>query len=226
MKERNYECRYCGSTFVYEDRFLRHECKQMKREKEFQSPLGQQAWLLYQDWMRANRRHVPKGSSFLHSKLYGSFIRFAQFVKDVKLPDAKVFIRLMVDRDIPPAMWTAHEIYAQYLEHYDRCGKPLNQAKVTIDTLFELAEEHNCDISDVFDYLQPTEVTQLIRQRVLSPWILLNSRKFMGFYINKVTGEERVIMDAIIRPDYWRKKFSSNEKDYLKMKTFVSELNL
>ncbi len=77
MKEHRYECQFCGTKFQSESRYLKHRCKQMIRDEEFRTPVGQAAWLYYQQWMKAYRRQAPKASSFLHSKYYNSFVRFA-----------------------------------------------------------------------------------------------------------------------------------------------------
>lgn len=198
----------------------------MIRDEEFRTPIGQAAWHFYQEWMKAYRRQVPRSSAFLNSKFYSSFIRFAKFVKRVHLPDPKTFIVLMKEKDISPSIWNNDQVYAIYLEFLDRKGDPKKQAQITIDTLFDLAEAAKCDVSDVFTVLTPSEVIQLLRERRLSPWILLNSEKFRLFFADCVSPEERIIMESIIRPNYWAEKFQSRPEDRQLMKTYVSELNL
>jgi len=226
MKEKRFECKFCGSRFALEQRYINHRCKQMIRDEEFRTPEGQAAWLFYQKWMKAYRRIVPKSSAFLHSKFYNSFMRFSHFTRKVHLPDAEMFIWLMRDKDISPTIWTNDQVYALYLEFMDRKAPPLKQAEITINTLFDLAHERECEVTDIFDHLEPNEVIQLLRQRRLSPWILLNSNKFKQFFVDCVSTEERIIMESIIRPTYWGKKFSTCAEDVERMKLYVAELSL
>lgn len=226
MKERKFQCSFCHQSFVYEDRFLKHKCKQMLRDEEFRTPIGQSAWHLYQEWMKVYRRQVPRSSAFLSSKFYSSFVRFAKFIKKVHLPDPKTFIWLMKEKDIAPSIWNNDQVYAIYLEFLDRRGDPKKQAEVTINTLFNLAEAAGCDVGDIFTVLTPSETIQLLRERRLSPWILLNSKKFKQFFVQKVSPEERIVMESIIRPNYWAEKFKARPSDRELMKTYVSELNL
>lgn len=198
----------------------------MKRDEEFRTPIGQAGWHFYQDWMKAYRRQVPRSSAFLSSKFYASFIRFAKFVKKVNLPDPQSFILLMKERDIAPSIWNSDAVYAIFLEFLDRRGDPKKQAKTTIGTLYDVAEEMECDVSEVFDHITSSHLIQLLRERRLSPWILLNSEKFQQFYVNKVSPEERIIMRSIIRPHYWAEKFQARPDDRGLMRTFVSKLNL
>lgn len=226
MKERRYECQFCGTRFVHEQRYLKHRCKQMIRDEEFRTPTGQAAWSFYQKWMKAHRRIPPKSSAFIKSQYYTSFMRFAKFVKNVQLPDVDMFIWLMKKEDISPTIWTNDQVYVLYLEFMDRKATPNKQAKITIKTLFALADALDCNVGDVFDHLLANEVIQLLRQRRLSPWILLNSGKFKQFFVNKTTTEERIVMESVIRPPYWAQKFKDCPEDVERMKLYVTELSL
>lgn len=225
MKERKFECKFCNARFVSEDRFLRHRCKQMIRDEQLRTPIGQAAWIYYQKWMKVYHRQVPRSSSFLRSKFFSSFIRFAEFVKKVHLPDPDTFIWLMKEKDISPTIWNNDQVYAIYLEFLDRKGDPKKHAEITVDTLFKVAEAGECQVGDVFEIFTPTEVIQLLRERRISPWILLNSKKFMKFFVCS-SAEERIVMESIIRPNYWAEKFRKRPKDVEMMRKIVSELKL
>lgn len=226
MPQTNYQCKFCHSRFVHEDRFMRHRCKQMKRDEEFRSIEGQQAWAYYQSWMKAHRRMVPAAKSFIHSKYFNSFIKFAQFVKKVHIPDTSAFIWLMKEKDISPTIWTNDLVYSQYLEFMDRKVAPKRHAEITINTLFDVADEHECEVSEIFDHLTANEVIILLRSRRISPWLLLNSSKFKDFFVNGTSDEEKIIMESIIRPPYWKAKFEANPDTIKTMQLYVSELKL
>jgi hypothetical protein len=224
--EGRYLCEKCGTRFTLEQRFLKHKCKQMKREELLSTPIGQSAWILYQKWMHSNRKTVKNAASFLHSNYFNSFIKFAQFVKQTKIPDVDVYIAIMNDKQVSPTLWTNDLIYSMFLEYFDKTITPARHAEITIDTLFTQAEEAGVDVSEIFDTLTPNEVIQLLRQRRLSPWILLNSPKFSKFFREKTTTEHRITMESIIRPSYWKKKFESKPEIVKQMKVYVNELKL
>jgi len=226
MSETRFQCQFCGHRFVHEDRFIKHRCKQMIRDEEFRSTEGQAAWLYYQKWMKAYRRLVPNSKAFLTSKYFNSFYRFAKFVKAAKIPDVDVFISLMKDRDISPTIWTNDQVYSLYLEYIDRKMTPLRHVEITINTLFDLADDKDVNIDDIFSIVTPNEIIQLLRQRKLSPWFLLNSAKFKEFFINKTTSEEKIVMESIIRPKYWKDRFDSGGKILTQIQFYASELHL
>ena len=226
MKDKQFFCKFCDKYFVHEKRYLKHECEQMRRDAQFKSPQGQAAWQYYQKWMRSYRRVVPDPSAFLKSTYYLSFMRFAKFVVDVNMPDTNIFIQMMRDEDIIPTMWTRDEVYVMYTNHLDRVSTPIIQAQITVDTLESISDEYECDISEVFDHLTANEVIQMLRQRRLSPWVLLHSDKFKQFFVNHTSGEERIVMEQVIKPSYWSEKFSSKPEDVQLMKLYVAELSL
>ena len=226
MNKEHFRCTYCSATFVMEDRYLRHYCKQMQRVDEMKTPLGQAAWSFYEAWMKAYRRMVPSSESFLKSKYYQSFVRFATHVKKLQLPDPKAFIQLVKEKDISPTIWTNDQVYAIYLEFLDRKASPVSQAQITINTLFKIADAAECEVGEVFDILEPNEMITLLRERRVSPWILLFSKKFKEMLINRVSDEQRIIMESIIRPQYWTIKFSKYPKDVDTMRKYVEELDI
>lgn len=226
MVEARYQCKFCGHRFVHENRFLKHQCKQMKREETFQQPLGQAAWIFYQKWMRANKKMAHNANAFLHSKFYNSFIKFAEFVKTVRMPEPDLFIALMTERDIAPTIWTSDQVYALYLEYMDKKISPQKHAEITINTLFDHAEKAEVGVESVFDTLTAHDVIQMLRERRLSPWILLNCPSFTRFFKEKTTPEERIVMESIIRPVYWKDKFLKHPEIVQQMKVYVRELKL
>ena len=226
MKERHFECKFCKNKFVHEERYLKHRCKHMERAEEIQTQTGQMAWLYYQKWMKAYRRMVPAIESFMVSKYYQCFIRFTKHAQKLNLPDIDTFILLMKKEDISPTIWTNDQVYSIYLEYLDRRAAPAHQAKITVNTLFKIADEKECDVSEVFEILEPNEVIDLLRERRLSPWLILFSGKFKQMLINETTTEQRIIMETIIRPKYWAEKFTKHASDVELMKKYIEELGL
>lgn len=225
MKEANFKCNHCGHLFVFEDRLLRHRCKQMIRKEEMETPIGQAAWFHYQTWMRAQHHLIPHIKSFLHSKYYQSFIRFAKFAKQVRIPDPDLYIQQMVNLDMQPLLWTNDQVYATFIEYMDKKVPANKNAQITINTLFDFAAALNCEIYEVFNHIDPNECIQLIRQRKLSPWLLLKSSKFFTF-LGKLSQDQKIVMETIIRPKYWSEKLNSNPEIVEQMKKFVKELGI
>lgn len=221
-----YICNFCEKSFAREDRYIAHNCKQMKRDEEIRTPIGQAAYQFYQDWMKSNRRVAPSIDAFLTSRYYNSFIRFAKYAHTVQLPDIKLFIWLMHEKDLTPTIWTNDTVYAIYIEFLDRNTTPLHQADITINTLFEQAEKYQVDVSNIFKVIHPVDVINLLRERRVSAWILLFSIEFKKFYMERTTPEQKIILDNLIRRPYWTEKLKKHTNEITKIKEIIKELNI
>ena len=223
-----YQCHYCGKKYKREEAFIKHKCKTMEREETLRTPSGQAAWHFYQDWMRLQHKRVPDDRAFLKSRFYESFNRFAKFVKKVDLPTPQTFLKLMVQKDYPPYMWLMDEVYTEYMEYLYYKIPPQQHADITVDTLLKIADAAECDVSEVFDILNPSEVIEFVKQRKLSPWILLNSSKFFQFLVGtkKKNAEQYIILETMIRPKYWATRFQKRPDIVKFMKKVVAGLEL
>lgn len=222
-----YRCDYCEKPFKSEKWFLKHQCKEMIRAKEFRSALGQGAWIHYKSWMKLKRFKVVAGAeTFIKSQYFKAFYEFTKFIKRSQMPDVKMYMGLMIRNTIDPKHWTTDIAYGKYLNHLTRVASAQDLAKITIDTIFDLADAGNVNTEEVFDLLTANEVIQLLNQRRLSPFILLNSKKFADFYEKNTTNEERIILETIINPEYWQQRFKKNPNDVANIQKYITELGL
>ena len=226
-QEFKYQCDYCQARFKTEGRFMKHHCDAMTRIEQFKTLRGQAAMQFYKTWMTIKRHaSVVTPEVFMDSTFFTAFYKFAGFALKTQLPDPSSFISLMVKQKIDPKYWTRDEAYAKYLEWMTRAMPTNKIIEITVQTIFDIAEVTEVSPSDIFTVLSPNEVIQLIQQRRISPWILLNSKKFMIFFRDNTSGEERVILERLVNPDYWTKRFDTHPKDLELAKECVLALEL
>lgn len=221
-----FTCRFCHKVMVKEDAYLKHRCKQMERDEEFKSPIGQAAWHYYQFWMRQQKRMPPTAGSFLTSKYFRTFVNFVNFIRRVDLPRPEKFVRYMVSKNYPPTMWQNDDVYVQYIEFIDVSVEPLEQFTMSVSTLLKIAERHDQDISSVFTLLTPADLIHLVRVRKVSPWLLLLSKRFKVMFKEQCTPEQRIMLEALIRPPYWMEQMKQRPDDVNAIKEYIVELDL
>jgi hypothetical protein len=172
------------------------------------------------------KKMPPRADAFLTSRYFRTFINVATFFKRVNLPKPEKFIWLMVEKNFPPTMWMLDDAYALYMEFLEYRTAPLEQVQISIDTLFKIADAEGVDVSDVFTKIHPNDLIQLIRARRVSPWLLLLSKKFRQYYVDKVSPEQRIILETLIRPDSWAERFEKHSATVTDIKQCIQELNL
>ena len=198
----------------------------MIRAEEFESSVGQAAWEFFKHWFNKQNRRVRSKDSFLTSRYYTSFMKFAKFVKDTNMPEPDRFVEWMIDKNYDPKMWTRDEVYRSYLEHLDRAGDPYIRAATTIKTIQRLMDEEHCQFHEIFEHITPQVVIHYLYSRQLSPWLLLHSPKFWGYYKNKLSNADRTIIDVLIRASFWKERFNKETEAAEAMKAMVKRLKL
>ncbi len=220
-----YVCDYCHKHYSRERDFLKHKCATMVKNQDFKSVDGQTAWEYYQVWQQLHHRACQTPEAFMYSKIFTSCLKFVKFAKAVQLPFPIKFIKQMKLKKIQPNMWTHDQLYSEYMSYIDRDVSPIDWAKLSVNTLFEYAEEREVDISDVFSIIHPNEIIQLIRVRKLSAWLLLFSTKYVDIHC-ELSEEQQIIIEQMLKPSDWTNNLPNYRQDVLNIKKIIQELGL
>jgi hypothetical protein len=116
-------------------------------------------------------------------------------------------------------------VYQNFIEWFDKNTHPLEFAKITANTILDLSKIFDCESREVFSYMLPLELINLIHSRKLSPWILLLSKAFQS-YLSKLPKHQFISIESVIDPERWMDKFSKNSELISDMKKIVRELNI
>jgi phage/plasmid-associated DNA primase len=178
-KTLTWDCEFCSRAFVHENAFMKHHCPQRERLDELRSSVGQTAYAHYSEWMKQKKRSVPPIETFATSKLYTTFIKFAEHAACSNIPNVKQFIKLMVEHnDVSPTLWTRDNIYALYLEWYDDGYSPEQQVLESVEFIQQLALDYECTPSWIFKVVPVDTLVLHIKRRKISPWFLMSSSVF------------------------------------------------
>lgn len=131
----------------------------------------------------------------------------------------------MVSKNILPAIWTNDRIYVMFLEYMDNDKDPQEHISITLNTILHIAEQTDTEVKEFFKVLTVGEITQLIRQRRLSPWVILHSTEFKRFFMN-CNESDRSILETVIRSGFWKKKFESNPEGVEKVRKYLKEAGI
>lgn len=185
-----WKCTYCERSFARENAFMNHRCPEKLKIDQLRSPIGQAAYLHYAEWMKAQRHSVPPIETFAESRLYSTFIKFAEYAQKTHLPAVTDFIRLMVQEKLSPTLWARDATYAMYLQKYDAIVSPHEQVARALEELMALSAEMGVKLSKVFEALGPSDLIRLIQKRKLTFWLLMASGKFRT-YLATLPPEDR-----------------------------------
>ncbi len=219
-----FRCEYCGQVYQREGAFLRHACEQMERAQIFETPLGQSAYFMYQKWWSLRKRIPPGADKFKDSTQFRAMVKFADFARKTKL-NVDVYLAMVIKHQLTPEHWLRDDVYAKYLEYIDKTMTGQEQIKMCADYILKLSEALDCDTGDVFTHLEPQEIMQLVRDRKLSPWILLHSKQFKVWLVRQDHDTQLRLQD-LIRPVYWKLRFDKEQSAVTHAKQVAKALGI
>jgi hypothetical protein len=204
-----WQCAYCKRGFIHESSFMNHVCKEMRRYNDLRSQTGVSAYSLYGEWMKLKKYKIPSVDAFATSKFFTSFYKFAEHIKKINLGKPDTFMRLMVERDISPTIWTRSQCYAIYLEFYDKMQDPMEQVISSIEYLFKISEQENVELSNIFNHIGIHRLAEMVSLRMVTPWLLFCSKTF-GIFLKTVSTDDWEVLQIVINPAYWAEKLEGN----------------
>jgi pyrroloquinoline quinone (PQQ) biosynthesis protein C len=224
-----YECEFCSSSFVNEKNLKKHRCKFMDRyEHVTQTKKGISAYNLYLKWLKAKGRSVKyiDEKTFIHSTQYNHFIKFIDFYRKHSIPDLNSFIKIMIKEDIYPQNWFKDKVLEFFLEKYDTDISPKKHISKTVETILRLCDGLECKPKELFIILSSSELFLLIKSRKLSPWLLLNSKEFKKFLIQRASANDRDYIQKYINPKKWKDIMKEHPIERKYIKIILEELGI
>lgn len=217
-------CPFCDKTFKIESRFLTHQCKEKTRFELSKTLAGTRGYALYVKWFQLQNRGLPSKDAFLASKHFKPMIEFAEFVQRVKMSDPEYYIRAMIKKDFPPTMWCLDATYTMYLENIVYNLPPSQQITKTVKFLTKLCEKMDCGYQALIESMEAEEILFFIRQGEISPWIVMHSMKLKEVFLDDDHTHEYQQLKQLIKPAYWKYRFSKDPSMVQLAKSVVAEM--
>jgi hypothetical protein len=222
----NLVCDFCEKHFKREANYVKHKCEKMKRYELFKTPLGHLAYLTFNQWRKISNYPSVTVETFVKSKYYNAFMKFAEFLRTQNIPDKIGYIELMVEKTLLPFNWCDYDVYDYYIQNFDAQYTIDAKVDLSIETLKDISEKYDCTIPEIFDKIKPIQVLKYITSRKLSPWLLLPSKKFMEFMIHGTSKEERLLFSSFVDVTQWKTYFLANPDKVTEIKNINRQLGI
>lgn len=222
-----YECEYCEKKILRKSAYDQHMCVPKQRHLHLKTREGRSAYQLYLYWRNTSGRSSTTVDTFVASRYYTSFVKFFEFSRNVGLPEPNMFIKFATEKGLLPNTWLNIELYDAYVSYFDNTLSPIKLVEISLKTLYKLSNILECDISEVFQNLETHEVAQLMNERKLSPWLLLNSKSFMKF-LNRVSKDksEIILLNSVLDADSWYTKFHKEPETVTKIREVCTKIGV
>ena len=223
----NFKCEYCGKLFAKEKTLVVHICEQKRRHMSKNEKHVQAGLLTFQKFYDfAQKGKSPKTfDDFASSSYYTAFVKFGSFLVNTAPIYPEMFIDYVIRSGVKLDHWCRDELYEQYISELIKKEPADGAIQRTIKTMMEWAEDNGAVWEHYFQYVNLNRATHDIKEGLISPWILLNTKSGKEM-LQRMNDEQLEIVGPVIDPQFWLRKFKSLPADLELVKDVVKEAKI
>jgi len=121
--------------------------------------------------------------------------------------------------------WCRDELYDQYLADLIKKEPADGAIQRTIKTMMEWADVNAAPWEHYFQYVNLNRATHDIKEGLVSPWILLNTKSGKEL-LQRMNDEQLEIVGPVIDPQFWMRKFKALPADIELVKDIIREAKI
>lgn len=223
----NFKCEHCGKLFSKEKTLVVHVCEQKRRflgkdEKHVQAGL-----LTYQRFYELTQKAKNKKSfeEFIISPYYSAFVKFGSFLVNTAPIYPERFIDYVIKSGVKLDHWCRDELYDTYIQELLKIEPADGAIQRTIKTMMDWGDKNSAAWEHYFQYVNLNRATHDIKEGLISPWLLLNSRAGKEM-LKRMNDEQLEIIASIIDPQFWLRRFKSLPADVELVKDIIKEAKI
>ena len=225
--ELNYKCEHCQKRFAKEKTLFVHVCEQKRRHLGKNEKHVQAGLLTYQRFYEITQKGKSTKSfdEFSRSPYYTAFVKFGSFLVNTSPIYPERFIDYVVKSGIKLDHWCRDNLYEQYIYELIRIEPAEAAIQRTIQTMMDWADKNSASWEHYFQYVNLNRATHDIKEGLISPWILLNSKSGKAM-LQRMNDEQLEIVSPFVDPQFWIKRFNTLPADLELVKDLIKETKI
>jgi hypothetical protein len=221
-----YKCEHCKKEFAKEKTLAVHVCEQKRRYLSRNEKHVQLGFLTYQKFYELNQKIRNKTfDEFAASPYYTAFVKFGSFLSNTNPIYFEKFIDYVLKSGVKLDHWCRDELYDSYIIEMVKSEPADGSIQRTIQTMMNWADKNDAPWEHYFAYVNLNRATHDIREGLVSPWLLLNTKEGKNL-LTKMNDEQLAIISQIIDPQFWLKKFRSYPADLELVRDIIKEAKI
>jgi len=225
--ELNYKCEYCNKLFAKEKTLAVHLCEQKRRYLSRDERHVQAGLLTYQRFYDITQKGKNQKTfdDFASSPYYTAFVKFGSFLINTAPIYPERFIDHIIKSGIKLDHWCRDELYYSYIIDLVKIEPADGAVQRTIKSMMDWADKNSAPWEHYFQYVNLNRGAHDIKEGLISPWLLLNSRAGKEM-LKKFNDEQLEIVGPIIDPSYWISRFKTLPADTELVKEIIREAKI
>jgi len=223
----NYKCEHCGKLFAKEKTLVVHVCEQKRRHLSKNEKHVQMGLLTFQRFYELTQKaKQPKTfDEFASSSFYTAFVKFGSFMVNTAPIYPERFIDFVIKSGVKLDHWCRDELYDSYISELIKIEPADGAIQRTISTMMDWGEKNSAQWEHYFAYVNLNRATHDIKEGLISPWIVLNSKSGRDM-LKRMNDEQLDIVGPVIDPQFWARRFKSLPADVELVKDVIKEAKI
>lgn len=223
----SFKCQYCEKQFAKEKTLAVHVCEQKRRSLSRHEKHVQSGLLTYQRFYELTQNSKGKKTfeEFASSPYYTAFIKFGSFLVNTSPIYPERFIDYVVTSGEKLDNWCRDDLYYKYISELIKKEPADGAIQRTIKTMMDWADQNSAAWEHYFAYVNLNRATHDIKEGLISPWILLNTKSGKSM-LQKMNDEQLDILFPTIDPQFWMRRFKALPADLELVKDLIKEAKI
>lgn len=224
----NFKCEYCNKEFVKEKTLMVHVCEQKRRhmsKSEKHVQMGLQTFQRFYNFTNKGKGQPKTFDEFASSPYYTAFVKFGSFLVNTAPIYPEMFIDFVIKSGVKLDHWCRDELYDQYISDLIKKEPADGAIQRTIKTMMDWADDNKAEWEHYFAYVNLNRATHDIKEGLISPWILLNTKSGKEM-LRRMNDEQLAILGPVIDPQFWMKRFKTLPADTELVKDVIKEARI
>lgn len=223
----NFNCEFCGKSFAKEKTLYVHVCEQKRRHMGKSEKHVQAGLLTFQRFYDITQKSKNKKTfdEFASSPYYTAFVKFGSFMVNTAPIYPERFIDFVIKSGVKLDHWCRDELYDAYLQELIKIEPADGALQRSIKTMMDWADNNSATWEHYFAYVNLNRATHDIKEGLISPWVLLNSKSGKDM-LTRMNDEQLEIISSMIDPIFWKKRFRDNQADLELAKDVIREAKI
>jgi hypothetical protein len=204
-----------------------HVCEQKRRHLSKDDRHVQMGLLTFQRFYELTQKSKNKKTfdEFADSSYYTAFVKFGSFMINTAPIYPERFIDFVIKSGVKLDHWCRDELYETYISELIKIEPADGAIQRTIQTMMNWADKNSAPWEHYFQYVNLNRAAHDIKEGLISPWIVLNSRAGKDM-LKRMNDEQLEIVSPIIDPQYWMQRFRNLPADQELVKDLIKEAKI
>ena len=205
------QCEFCQKNFIRSSTLASHVCEAKRRWQNRNTPLVVLALEAYQRFYRQCQpsQKTKQWDHFAQSSYYAAFVRFAQYMLDVRCVNTGAFMDHVIKNNIKLDQWASDGVYTAFLMRWTRTEDAWDAVRRSIDTATVWAQENHSNLAHYFLYASDYKIQSDLDRGRISAWFVFCSETGQQWLYN-LGPEQTAIIWFWIDPEYWQPNLTQN----------------